>query len=174
MYFRKHFPTIEEEYEKFNNECVSNPKVQRKIIIKLADLHDSLVEIVNAINHCFSIQIMSAFLGIVLNNIFSTFAVYRVTVRKDYSSFYQACVQYAWNIYFFIYAIVIIIFASMLTKTAKYSAVLVHKAINYCRDDSVIEYVGIIILLSQHIILFQFHIFKLKMFSKIQNRKLIK
>lgn len=122
FYFRKHFPTTEEEFDKFNKECVSNPKVQRKIIIKLADLHDSLVEIVNALNHCFAMQIMSAFLGIVLNNIFSTFAVYRVAVRKDYSSFYQACVQYAWNIYFFIYAIVIIIFASMLTKTAKYSA----------------------------------------------------
>lgn len=143
MYFRKYFPTTEDEFVIYTKECVPNPKIQRKIIIKLADLHDSLVEIVNDINHCFSMQIMSAFLGIVLNNIFGTFAIYRVTVRKDNSSFYQAWVQYAWNIYFFIYAIVIIIFASMLTKTAKYSAVLVHKAINYCRDDSVIEYVTI-------------------------------
>ena len=142
--FRKHFPTEEEIYEEYIKECIPNVKVQKLIIMKLADLHDNLIDLVNNLNHCCSMQIMSAFLAIFLTNIFSTFAIYRVTVRKDYSSFYQATFQYIWNVYFFLFAITIITITSLLTKTGKYTAVLVHKAINYSSNDSVIDYVGII------------------------------
>ncbi|CAO1424237.1 unnamed protein product [Diamesa hyperborea] len=76
----KHFPTEEEIYQEYIKECIPNIKVQKLIIIKLADLHDNLIDLVNTLNHCFSMQMMSAFLAIFLTNIFSTFAVYRVAV----------------------------------------------------------------------------------------------
>ena len=49
--------TEEEEFEAVTNAKVPNAKVQISIIMQLADLHDSLVDLVNQINSCFSIQV---------------------------------------------------------------------------------------------------------------------
>lgn len=71
---RKYFVTEEEEEEE--EEKKKNGKRQKsslllcKIVSKLADLHDSLVDIVNEFNHCFSFQIMNVVAGMFLTNIF--------------------------------------------------------------------------------------------------------
>ena len=49
--------TDEEEYERQTKESLPLPKVQSMIIMKLADLHDGLVDVVNQINYCYSIQV---------------------------------------------------------------------------------------------------------------------
>lgn len=65
---KKFFVTEEEEEEGGKGQKAS--VLLCKIVAKLADLHDSLVDIVNAFNHCFSFQVMNVVAGMFLTNIF--------------------------------------------------------------------------------------------------------
>lgn len=115
-----------------------------KIVVKLADLHDHLVDATVKMNNCFSLQMMNVIAGLFIINITSTFALYRIFVQNDYSIFNNAMIQYVWNIYFLLYGFTIISLSSLMTRTGKYTAVLVHKAINYIDDDDdpIIDYVS--------------------------------
>lgn len=106
-----------------------------KMIHKIASLHDCLVDSTLQFNRCFSFQLFSAIGSMFCINIFSTFAIYRVFVRKDYVNFYKACIQFAWNTHYAAYGLSLITLCSLITRAGKYTAVLVHKAINYIEDD---------------------------------------
>jgi 7tm Chemosensory receptor len=68
---RKFFVTEEEEEEEAVGEKGRKASILLcKVVAKLADLHDSLVDIVNAFNYCFSFQIMNVVAGMFLTNIF--------------------------------------------------------------------------------------------------------
>lgn len=56
-------------------------------------------------------------------------------MKNDYGQYERALIQYCWNVYFLIYGMVIVSLASLVTRTGKYAAVLVHKAVNYIEDD---------------------------------------
>lgn len=79
-----------------------------------------------------------------MSTFFSIFAIYRVFVRYDMSQYENAIIQYTWNTYFMIYGFAIITLGSLATRTGKYTAVLVHKAVNYIVDDDdpIIDYVS--------------------------------
>ena len=89
--------------------------------------------------HIPCIQVTAALIGVFLFNIFSTFSIYRVAIRQDESQYYNALIQYTWNVFNLIFIIKIISTASLTTRSGKYSAVLVHKAINYSTNESVIQ-----------------------------------
>lgn len=63
---KKFFVTEEEDEQK----ALKNSDVLSKIVAKLADEHDSLVDIVNGFNYCFSFQLMNAVAAMFLTNIF--------------------------------------------------------------------------------------------------------
>lgn len=63
---KKFFVTEEEDEQKATKES----EVLCKIVAKLADEHDSLVDIVNGFNHCFSFQLMNDVAAMFLTNIF--------------------------------------------------------------------------------------------------------
>lgn len=129
---KRHFATQEEDLDRNRKKTKQS---RSKLIIKLADLHDLLVDNIDKINHCFAFQMMNIVGGVFAINIFSTFAMYRVFVQNDYQNFYKASIQYFWNIYFLIYGFFIIALSSLMTRTGKKTAVLVHKAINYIDND---------------------------------------
>lgn len=110
-------------------------KSRSALVIKLADLHDLLVDSTNMINHCFAFQMMNIVGAMFSVNIFSSFAMYRVFVQNDFHNAYNASIQYAWNVYFLLYGFFIVALASLMTRTGKFTAVLVHKAINYIDND---------------------------------------
>lgn len=130
---------IDEEETSYNyDEVIIKRKISRhhcKMIYKIASLHDILVDSTMRFNRCFSFQLFSAVGSMFCINIFSTFAIYRVFVQSDYVNFYKSCIQYAWNIYFAAYGLSLITLCSLITRAGKYTAVLVHKAINYIDDD---------------------------------------
>ncbi|XP_070504866.1 putative gustatory receptor 28b [Chironomus tepperi] len=128
----KKFFVTEEEDELKNQK---SSEVLCKIVAKLADLHDTLVDIVGSFNYCFSFTLMHVVASTFLTDIFSIFAIYRVFVRYDYSQWEAAVIQYVWNLYFLIYGFIIVMLGSLVTRTGKYTAVLVHKAVNYIYDD---------------------------------------
>jgi hypothetical protein len=130
---KKNFAMHENEVGHVSKKKLS--KVLSKLILKLANVHDSLVDGTTALNHCFSFQMINIVASLFSTNIFGTFAIYRVFVRKDFANFYQVCIQYSWNIYFLVCGFGIISLASLLTRTGKLTAVLVHKAINYTEND---------------------------------------
>lgn len=129
------------------------------IVIKIADLHDLLCDIVGEINVCFAfqvkflefksgkvqkfffLQIMMCFASCFLFNVFSLFGLYRIIVRDDTSSIIETTIQLSANSYYFSLCLIVMTFCSLLTRSGKYSAVLCHKAINYSNDDSIIEHV---------------------------------
>lgn len=139
---KKHFATHEDEVDETPKKRHS--QVYINLVLKLADLHDSLVDATVQLNQCFAFQMMNLIAVIFCNNIFATFAIYRVFVRHDYNKFYQAIIQYGWNMYFLVYGMGIVTLGSLLTRTGKYTAVLCHKAINYIEDDEdpIIDYVS--------------------------------
>lgn len=155
---QRHFATQEEELENFKK---SSYEARSKLLLKLADLHDGLVDSTKNTNDCFAFQIMTVVAGMFSINIvrhvvmniqykiyskilyFSTFAIYRVFVQNDVLSFSKASVQYAWNIYFLLYALGIIFLSSLMTRTGKFTAILVHKAINFLdEDDPIVDRVS--------------------------------
>lgn len=119
--FKKYFATQEEEVGDARRGKLR--KSLPSLVMKLADLHDKLVDTTVQFNHCFSFQMMNVVGAMFGMNIFSTFAIYRVFVRNDYKDFYNATVQFAWNIYFLLYGLTVITVASLVTRTGKYSAV---------------------------------------------------
>jgi hypothetical protein len=135
----KYFVTEEDETI---SEQKSSPYLC-KIIGRLGDYHDTLVDIIVAFNSCFSFQLMIVIAGMFMTNIFSIFAIYRVFVRYDYSQYERSIIQFTWNVYFLLYGLAIISLASLVTRIGKYTAVLVHKAVNFISDDDdpVIDYV---------------------------------
>lgn len=137
---RKHFAMDEDETKSFAKQKSISLS---HLVLKLADAHDSLVDVSMQINYCFAFQMMNVVAGMFCTNIFSTFAIYRVFVRKDFKDFYNASIQYAWNIYFVAYGVSILALSSLMTRTGKYTAVLVHKAINFIDDDDdpIVDYV---------------------------------
>ncbi|KAG5669291.1 hypothetical protein PVAND_017181 [Polypedilum vanderplanki] len=145
---RHYFVTEEEDEMKPQKPS----KVLCKIIAKLADLHDTLVDIVGSFNSCFTFQLMNVIAAMFMTNIFSIFAIYRVFVRYDYGQYERAIIQYAWNCYFLLYGLAIITLASLVTRTGKYTAVIVHKAVNYIFDDDdpVIDYLKMFSQQMQH------------------------
>lgn len=128
---RNFFVTEEEDELK----VTKGSEILCKIVAKLADLHDSLVDIVNCFNHCFAFTLMNVIAGMFMTDIFSIFAIYRVFVRFDYSQWELAVIQYSWNLYFLAYGFIVVLLGSLVTRTGKYTAVLVHKAVNYVVDD---------------------------------------
>lgn len=73
----RRFQLVNDALKKFFvTEEEDEPKAQKsstllcKIIAKLADQHDSLVDIVNLFNKCFSFQLMNVIAGMFLTNIF--------------------------------------------------------------------------------------------------------
>lgn len=153
---KKNFATHEDEVGKISKKKSS--KVLIKLVLKLADLHDFLVDGTTHLNTCFAFQMMNIIAGMFAVNIFGTFAIYRVFVRNDFNTFYRAVVQYSWNIYFLCFGFGVISLASLLTRTGKLTAVLVHKAINYIEDenDQSIDYVSSSPLNERNIFIF-FH-----------------
>lgn len=75
---RKNFATKEEDLNHVKKWKVQS---RSKIVVKLAELHDILVDNINIINHCFAFQMMNIVAGMFAINIFSTFAMYRVFVH---------------------------------------------------------------------------------------------
>lgn len=63
---KKFFVTEEEDEQK----STKSSETLCKIVAKLADEHDSLVDIVNGFNHCFSFQLMNDVAAMFLTNIF--------------------------------------------------------------------------------------------------------
>lgn len=63
---RKFFVTEEEDEQK----ALKSSDMLCKIVAKMADEHDSLVDIVNGFNHCFSFQLMNDVAAMFLTNIF--------------------------------------------------------------------------------------------------------
>lgn len=129
---KKHFATQEEDLNRSDKKTL---KDRSRLVIKLADLHDLLVDNTSKINNVFALQMMNIVGGMFNINIFSTFAMYRVFVKHDFNNFYEASIQYAWNVYFLLYGCSIIVLSSLVTRTGKFTAVLVHKAINYIDND---------------------------------------
>lgn len=158
----KNFATHEDDVEEFAKKKASQ-KSCIKIVLKLADLHDSLVDATIEMNRCFSFQMMNTVAVIFCSNIFTTFAIYRVFVRNDYNNFYRAVVQYGWNLYFMFFGLGIVSLGSLLTRAGKHTAVLCHKAINYIEDDEdvVIDYVSFNLFIR----FFRFFFFFLLLFS---------
>lgn len=137
---KKNFATQEEEIE----NCYQKPsKSLSKLVMKLAEMHDSLADVTDRVNFCFAFQMLNIVGSLFCNNLFSTFAIYRVFVREDFQHLYTSSVHFAWNVYFMSFAFVIIALSSLMTRTGKFTAVLVHKAINYVEveDDPIIDYV---------------------------------
>lgn len=128
---RTYFVTEEEDDVKVQKRAES----LCKIVARLADLHDSLVDIVNSFNFCFAFTLMNVVAAMFLTDIFSIFAIYRVFVRYDYTQWELAVIQFIWNVYYMIYGFVVVMLGSLVTRTGKYTAVLVHKAVNYVDDD---------------------------------------
>lgn len=141
---RRYFVTEEEEEEEMDVKK-NGSDVLCRIVIKLADLHDGLVDIVNSFNFCFAFTLMNVVASMFLTDIFSIFAMYRVFVRFDYSQWELAVIQFVWNFYFLMFGFVVVTLGSLVTRTGKYTAVLVHKAVNYIVDDDdpVIDIVSI-------------------------------
>jgi hypothetical protein len=139
---KNNFATHEDEVDEVQKK--KSFKVYKKLVLKLADLHDSLVDATVQLNKCFSLQMMNLVAVIFCTNIFATFSIYRVFVRDDHKNFYRGVVQYSWNVYFMLYGLGIVSLSSLLTRTGKYTAVLCHKAINYIEDDEdpIIDYVS--------------------------------
>lgn len=141
---KEHFATQEKHIkniqEKTSRQSFSN------LLMKLADFHDSLVDSTVKLNNCFSLQMMNITAGFFIMNITSTFAIYRVFVKDDVQNFNNAVIQYAWNIYLMFFVIYLIALSSLMTRTGKYTAVLIHKAINFIDDDDdpIIDYVSFI------------------------------
>lgn len=140
---KENFKTHEDDFRRVSSK---GGKSLAKIVMTLADLHDNLVDTTVKMNYCFSFQMMTIVGGMFCVNIFSTFAIYRVFVQNDFQNFYKASFQYGWNIYFLIYGFVIMAMASLMTRTGKFTAVLVHKAINFIDndDDPIIDIVRLI------------------------------
>lgn len=140
---QKNFATHEDNVDEYAKKKASQ-KSSIKMVLKLADLHDSLVDATVEMNRCFSFQMMNTVAVMFCSNIFATFAIYRVFVRNDYNNFYRAIVQYGWNLYFMLFGLGIVSLGSLLTRAGKHTAVLCHKAINYIEDDedAIIDYVS--------------------------------
>lgn len=138
---KQHFATQEEDTENFKKKPT---KHLPRLVMKLSDLHDNLVDVTTQLNYCFAFQMMNIVAGMFCTNIFSTFSIYRVFVRNDFKDFYNASVQYAWNIYFLAFGCCVLTLASLMTRTGKFTAVLVHKAINFIDDDDdpIVDYVS--------------------------------
>ena len=115
-----------------------------RIVMKLADLHDNLVDAVVKTNVCFSIQMMNIIAGAFAMDLTSLFAIYRVFVKNDVANFNFAVIQFIWSVFFMISGFSVIAISSLMTRTGKYTAVLVHKAINFIEneDDPIIENVS--------------------------------
>lgn len=138
---KEYFATQEDDLKQVQ---ANKPANLSKIVMKLADLHDSLVEGSIKLNNCFSIEMMNVMAGLFLINITSTFAIYRVFVQDDFDNYSRALVQYAWSVYFAFYGVAFLSLSSLMTRTGKYTAVLIHKAINFIEDDEdpIIDYVS--------------------------------
>lgn len=138
---RKYFTTEDEDDGEKQGKKFENLS---EIVMKLADLHDVLVDATVEMNKCFSLQMMNVIAGLFMINITSTFAIYRVFVQNDDANFNNAILQYAWNIYFLYYLLSVISLTSAMTRNGKFTAVLVHKAINFTDDvdDPIIDYVS--------------------------------
>ena len=138
---QKYFATREDDIKMFRG---TQRKDLSNIVMKLADLHDNLVDVTVKMNSCFSTQTMNIIAGLFVINITSTFAMYRVFVQNNYENFNSAVIQYAWNIYILLGGFSVISLSSLMTRTGKFTAVLVHKAINFIDDDDdpIIDYVS--------------------------------
>jgi hypothetical protein len=84
---KKNFATHEDDVDDFKKK--KSLKVYQKLVLKLADLHDSLVDATVTLNHCFAFQMMNLVAIIFCGNIFATFSIYRVFVRNDFDNFYR-------------------------------------------------------------------------------------
>lgn len=141
LWITNNFQTEELDEDATNSnqdDVVLRRKISRyhcALIYKISGLHDCLVDCTMQFNRCFAFQLFSAVGSMFCINIFSTFAIYRVFVRKDYVNFYKACIQFSWNAYYAAYGLSLITLCSLITRAGKYTAVLVHKAINYIEDD---------------------------------------
>ena len=138
---QKYFATREDDIKMFRE---TQRKDLSNIVMKLADLHDNLVDVTVKMNSCFSTQTMNIIAALFVINITSTFAIYRVFVQNNYENFNSAVIQYAWNIYILLGGFSVISLSSLMTRTGKFTAVLVHKAINFIDDDDdpIIDYVS--------------------------------
>ena len=138
---QKFFATREEDIKIFRG---TQKKDLSNIVMKLAGLHDNLVDVTVKMNSCFSTQMMNIIAALFVINITSTFAIYRVFVENNYENFHSAVIQYIWNTYFLVFGSSIISLSSLMTRTGKFTAVLVHKAINFVEDedDPIIDYVS--------------------------------
>lgn len=148
---RKNFKTEEEDEIEVKSKKTLKPK---DLIIKLADLHDSLLDSVVKVNNCFAFQvnvflepisfinlifqIMMCLASYFVFNIFNLFGIYRIFVRENLSTLFESSIQSAWNFYFLSLCFLVITLCSLLTRSGKFSAVLCHKAINYSDDDSIV------------------------------------
>ncbi|CRK86898.1 CLUMA_CG000720, isoform A [Clunio marinus] len=107
-----------------------------KVILKLGELHDKLVDFIMIINSLFSILLINLFGNIFLSNVLSLFAMYRIFFGHDQENYYNGMIQFLWNVYFMTLTICFIALCSLMTRTGKSTAVLVHKAINYIDNDN--------------------------------------
>ncbi|CRK86897.1 CLUMA_CG000719, isoform A [Clunio marinus] len=125
---------------------------QKELILKLAELHDNLTESLLFINEKLgsTMFIITAFT--VSGSIFSIFSLYRVIVRNELQYFNLALMNNLCCGYFFLLLVVTIALCSLLTKTGKYAAILVHNAIAYIDDydDPIIDYLKMFSQQLQH------------------------
>lgn len=86
-------------------------------------------------------QISAGFLSIFLYSLFCFFSTYRLFTNKE-SNYKQTFLIILWTIYFSIYNVASFVIASMTTWSGKYTSILIHKAINFCNCEELIDTVG--------------------------------
>lgn len=137
-----------------------------KIIIQMADLHDKVVDVTECLNSCFSItvrennnfqfgrsskthrepiflfQMLLSIPLLFVFNLCSLFANYRFVINFDHHDLNIALALFLWSLLLQIYSAMSIFIASATTRIGKGTAVLVHKAMNYCGDEKIIQIVS--------------------------------
>ncbi|XP_037040848.1 putative gustatory receptor 28b [Bradysia coprophila] len=110
-------------------------------IMKLAELHDKLNTILDLVNKCYSIQAMFAFAVSFTFVVFSFFGIYRgwTTNTGNNEQFLLSVVLTMWASYYMFFVMNVLWAGQSSKSEGKFTAVLVHRAINKCHDMEVIE-----------------------------------
>lgn len=109
-------------------------------ISRFGTLHNTINELTDLINFCYSFQIMLCFALFFVYTILTTFAAFRLLTSDNNSgSTNEAIYSFCWNALYFKFAIEVMALGSSITTDGKYTTVLIHQAINIEKDSIAIE-----------------------------------
>jgi hypothetical protein len=125
----------------FVHRKLTEAEVERtpKRVSELADLHDHLVDTVLQINACFSLQLFMTISVTFCYNIFNVFFFYQSVVKSSGAVVWSAFGTAMWSVLYQVYNTGAICLVSLTTRAGKRTAIFVHKVINSCRDEGVID-----------------------------------